>query len=126
MILKIFFFKLMNNRVFRKTMENVKKHRDIKLVTTERRRNYLVSEPNCHTTTKFFTKNLSTIEIKKRKILVHLGLLILELSKILMHEFYMIIVYIKKITFIKVLQKMLKLDLILQITNYLDHYQKEK
>ena len=116
----------MNNRVFRKTMENVKKHRDIKLVTTERRRNYLVSEPNCHTTTKFFTKNLSTIEIKKRKILVHLGLLILELSKILMHEFYMIIVYIKKITFIKVLQKMLKLDLILQITNYLDHYQKEK
>ena len=126
MILKIFFFKLMNNRVFRKTMENVKKHRDIKLVTTERRRNYLVSEPNCHTTTKFFTKNLSIIEIKKRKILVHLGLLILELSKILMHEFYMIIVYIKKITFIKVLQKMLKLDLILQITNYLDHYQKEK
>ena len=86
----------MNNRVFRKTMENVKKHRDIKLVTTERRRNYLVSEPNCHTTTKFFKKNLSTIEIKKRKILVHLGLLILELSKILMHEFYMIIVYIKK------------------------------
>ena len=126
MILKIFFFKLMNNGVFRKTMENVKKHRDIKLVTTERRRNYLVSEPNCHTTTKFFKKNLSTIEIKKRKILVHLGLLILELSKILMHEFYMIIVYIKKITFIKVLQKMLKLGLILQITNYLDHYQKEK
>ena len=96
MILKIFFFKLMNNGVFRKAMENVKKHRDIKLVTTERRRNYLVSEPNCHTTTKFFKKNLSTIEIKKRKILVHLGLLILELSKILMHEFYMIIVYIKK------------------------------
>ena len=51
------FSKLMNNTVFRKTMENVRKHRDIKLVTKEKRRNYLVSEPNYHTT-KFFTENL--------------------------------------------------------------------
>ena len=50
-----------------KTMENVRKHRDIKLVTTERRRNYLVSEPNYHTT-KFFTKNLLLIEMKKNPI----------------------------------------------------------
>ena len=40
------FFKLMNNAVFWKTMDNIRKHREIKLVTTERRRNYLVSEPN--------------------------------------------------------------------------------
>ena len=59
------FFKLINNSVFGKAMENVRKHRDIELVITEGRRNYLVSEPNCHTT-KFFTKNLLAIEMKKR------------------------------------------------------------
>ena len=75
----------MNNAVFGKTMENVRKHRDIKLVTTERRRNYLASDNH---TTKFFTENLLAIEMKKTKILmnkpVYLGLLILQLSKILM------------------------------------------
>ena len=44
------FFKLMNNSVFGKTIENVWKHRDIKLVATDKRRNQLVSEPNDHTT----------------------------------------------------------------------------
>ena len=44
----------MNNVVIGKTIENVRKHRDIKLVTTERKQNYLVLEPNYHTT-KFFT-----------------------------------------------------------------------
>ena len=50
MILKKISFKLMNNSVFGKTMENVRKHRDIKLVTTDKRRNQLVSEPSYHTT----------------------------------------------------------------------------
>ena len=56
----------MNNAVFRKSMENVRKHRDIKLVTTERRRNYLVSEPNYHTT-KFFTEKLLAAQMKKKQ-----------------------------------------------------------
>ena len=51
------FFKLMDNAIFGKTMENVRKHRDIKLVTTDKRRNQLVSEPNYHTT-KWFSENL--------------------------------------------------------------------
>ena len=58
---------LMNDSVFGKNMENVRKHRDIKLVITEVRRNYLVSEPNYHTT-KFFSERLLTIEMKKTKI----------------------------------------------------------
>ena len=47
-------------------MENVRKHRDIKLVTTDKRRNQLVSEPNYHTT-KYFSENLIAIEMKKNK-----------------------------------------------------------
>ena len=81
----------MNNAVYGKTMENARKHRDIKLATIERRRNYLVSEPNYHTT-KFFTENLLTIEMEKTEILMskpgYLGLSILALSKIVMYEFW--------------------------------------
>ena len=66
MTLKKIFLKLINNAVFGKNMENMRKHRNIKLVTTERIRNYLVSEPN-HDTTKFFTENLLSIEMKKRR-----------------------------------------------------------
>ena len=55
----------MNNSVFGKTMENVRKVRDVKVVATERR-SYLVSEPNYHTT-KFFTENLLAIEMKKKR-----------------------------------------------------------
>ena len=84
------FFKLMNNAVFGKTLESVRKHRNIKLVTTERRRSCLVSEPNYHTT-KFFTENILTIEIRKTETLmnklVYLGLSMLYLSKTVMYEF---------------------------------------
>ena len=59
------FFKLMINSVFGKSMENVRNHRDIKLVTTDQKRNKLVSEPNYHTT-KRFSKNLLVIEMKKK------------------------------------------------------------
>ena len=85
------FFKLMNNSVFGKTMENVRKHRDIKLVTTEEKRIKLVSEPNYHTT-KHFSKNLLAIEMKKTKVKmnkpVYLGMSILDISKTLMYEFW--------------------------------------
>ena len=81
----------MNNAVFRKTMDNVRKHRNIKLVTTERRRNYLVLEPNYHTT-KFFPEHLLAIEMRKTQILinkpVYLGLSLLDLSKTVMYEFW--------------------------------------
>ena len=80
----------MNNAVFGKTMENVRKHRNIKLVTTERRGNYLVSEPNYHTT-KFFTENLLVIEMRKAQILmttVYLNLSILDLSETVIYEFW--------------------------------------
>ena len=61
------FLKLMNNSMFGKTMETVRKHRDIKFVTTEKKRIKLVSEPNYHTT-KHFPDNLLAIEMKKTKV----------------------------------------------------------
>ena len=60
------FFKLMNNSVFGKTMENVRKHRDIKLVTTNEKRNKLFSKPN-YDTTKRFSENFLATEMKKNK-----------------------------------------------------------
>ena len=56
------FFKLMNNAVFGKTIENVRNHRDIELVATDKKRNHLASEPNYHTT-KYFPENLMAIEL---------------------------------------------------------------
>ena len=59
-------FKLMNSSVFGKTMENIRKHRDIKLVTTDKKRSKLVSELNYHTV-NLISEDLSIIEIKKLK-----------------------------------------------------------
>ena len=65
-------------------MENVRKHSDIKLVTADKRRNQLASEPNYHTT-KCFSENLMAIEMKKTKVKInkpiYLGLSILDMSK---------------------------------------------
>ena len=84
-------FKLMNNSVFGKTMENIRKHRDIKLVTTDKKRSKLVSEPNCHTI-NYILEDLSIIEMNKTKVKmnkpIYLGLSILHVSKILMYEFW--------------------------------------
>ena len=81
----------MNNSVFGKTMENVRKRRDNELVTKDKRRNQLVSEINYHTT-KWFSENLFTTEMKKAKVKmnksVYLGLSKLEISKSLMYEFW--------------------------------------
>ena len=85
------FFKLMNNSVYGKTMENVRKHRDIKLVTSNSERKKLVSEPNYHTC-KQFSENLLAIEMKKTKIHmnkpVYVGQAVLDISKTLMYEFW--------------------------------------
>ena len=66
------------------------KYRDIKFETTERRRNYLVSEPD-YNRTKFFTEDLLAIETKKTQVLmnkpIYLGLLVLDIRQIVMHEF---------------------------------------
>ena len=84
-------FKLMINSVFGKTMENIRNHRNIKLVTTDKKRSKLVSEPNYHTI-NLISEYLSIIEMKKTKLKmskpIYLGLSILEISKTLMYEFW--------------------------------------
>ena len=80
----------MNNSVFWKTIENVRRHRDIKLVTTDEKRSKLISEPNY--TAKRFSENLLAIEMKKTKVKmnkpVYLGMSILDISKTLMYKFW--------------------------------------
>ena len=121
------FFKLMNDSVFGKTIENLRKHRDVRLVTTDRRWNQLVPEPNYHTA-KCFWEDLLAMEMKKIKVklnkLVYLGLSILEISKTLTYGFWYDYINIKTMQnyviwilvallftlklFIKILQMMLK------------------
>ena len=80
-------FKLMNNSVFGKALENIRKHRAINLVTADIKRSKLVSEPNYHTINLIY-EDLSIIEMKKTKVKmnkpIYLGLSILEISKTLM------------------------------------------
>ena len=85
------FFKLMNNSIFGKTMENVRNHRDIELVTSNKRRKWLVSERNYHLCKKP-SDHLMAIEMKKTRIKMnkplYLGTSILHICKILMYEFW--------------------------------------
>ena len=80
----------MNKSGFEKTMENVRKNRNVELATTEIRKTYLVSEPNHHTT-KFLTENMLANETKKTLIPmkqpIYLWLQTLELSKTLIFKF---------------------------------------
>ena len=77
------FFKLMNNAVFGKAMENIRNHRDIKIVTTDKRRSILVSEPNYHSS-KCISKDLMIIEMRKVEVKmnkpIYLGQAILDIS----------------------------------------------
>ena len=85
------FFKLMNNAVFGKTMENVRNHRDIKLVTSYKRRSILVSELNYHSS-KCISEDFMIIEMRKVEVKmnkpIYLGQAILDISKTLMYEFW--------------------------------------
>ena len=88
MTLKNTLFELINNAAFGNTMENVRNHRDIQLVTTNKRITYLVSKPIYHTK-KWLSENLLAIEMKELKIkmnkAVYLDLSILEISKTLLY-----------------------------------------
>ena len=81
----------MNNSVFGKTMENVRNHRDIKLITTGERRSKLASEPNYHST-KYVSKDLLVMKMRKIEVRmnkpIYLGQAILDISKTLMFEFW--------------------------------------
>ena len=94
------FYKLMNNSVFGKTMENVRNHRDIKLVTTDERRNNLASEPNYHSTT-YISKVLSVMEMRKTEVRInkpiYLGQSILDISKTLMFELCMTTLFLSMV-----------------------------
>ena len=85
------FYKLMNNAVYGKTIENVRNLRDIELVTTNARRKQLVSQPNYHTC-KRFSENLIAIELRKTKVYmnkpIYIGQAVLDISKTLMYTFF--------------------------------------
>ena len=91
------FFKLMNNSVFGKTMENVRKRTNIELVTDEKRLNKLSAKPT-YVSSKIFNENLVAVHTKKERLLLdkpsYVGMCILDLSKTHMYDFHYN--YIKK------------------------------
>ena len=85
------FYKLINNAVLGRSLMNVRSHRDIKLVTNDKKRCKLVSKPNYHTK-KQFSENFLAMEMKKAKtkmnVPVYIGFTILEVSKTVMWKFF--------------------------------------
>ena len=85
------FFKLMNNVFYGKTMENPRNHRDIRVVTTDKRRSILASKPNYHST-KYILKDLLIMDMRKTEVTmnkpIYVGQAILDISKTLMYEFW--------------------------------------
>ena len=86
------FYKLMNNSVFGKTMENIRNRVNVKLVNTQERLKKLVSKPNLKSPPKIFSENLVSVHMKKTNLLmnkpVYLGMCILDLSKTIMYDFH--------------------------------------
>ena len=82
----------MNNSIFGRTMENVRNHRDIKLITSEKGRKRLVSEPNYHACKQQFSDHLMAIKMKKTKLKMnkplYLGMSVSDISKTLIYEFW--------------------------------------
>ena len=139
------FFKLMNNVFYGKTMENPRNHRDIRVVTTDKRRSMLASEPNYHST-KYISKDLLIMEMRKTEVTmnkpIYVGQAILDISKTLMYEFWYdyikqkygdkarliliaLLCILKQKIFTKILQAMLKDGLIhlIIIKRIKDHFQ---
>ena len=86
------FFKLMNNSVFGKTMENIRNRVDVKLVNTKEKLRKLVAKPNLRSPPKIFSENLVSVHMRKTSLTmnkpIYLGMCILELSKIIMYDFH--------------------------------------
>ena len=86
------FFKLMNNSVFGKTMENIRNRVNVKLVNTQERLRKLVAKPNLKSPPKIFSENLVSVHLKKTSLTmnkpVYLGMCILDLSKTIMYDFH--------------------------------------
>ena len=86
------FYKLMNNSVFGKTMENIRNRVDVRLVNNEERASKLAAKPNLRSPPKIFSENLISIHLKKIRLTmnkpIYLGMCILDLSKTLMFDFH--------------------------------------